>query len=66
MSDKATSKPDWKDAPEWARWMARDADGEWRVFENQPSPDLEAGIHRPNGGRHMPLKPWAESAEKRS
>lgn len=23
------NKPDWKDAPEWANWLAQDKDGEW-------------------------------------
>lgn len=30
------NKPDWKDAPEWARYMAMDEDGEWYWFENKP------------------------------
>lgn len=29
-------KPDWKDAPEWAKWLAMDEDGEWFWFENKP------------------------------
>lgn len=31
------TKPDWKDAPEWARWTAMDPDGHWYWFEQQPS-----------------------------
>lgn len=30
------SKPDWKDAPEWANWLAQDADGEWNWFQFEP------------------------------
>lgn len=30
-------KPDWKDAPEWAQWLARDNDGDYWWFENTPS-----------------------------
>lgn len=60
-----STKPDWKDAPEWANWMARDKDGEWRVFENEPQMDDSAGIYRPNNGRHMPLKHWTETKERR-
>lgn len=22
-------KPDWKEAPEWANWLAQDSDGKW-------------------------------------
>ena len=29
-------KPDWKDAPEWAEWLAMDEDGLWGWFEKQP------------------------------
>ena len=29
------SKPDWKDAPEWAMWLAADDDG-WTWFEKEP------------------------------
>lgn len=29
-------KPDWKDAPEWANWMAMDEDGEWFWYEHRP------------------------------
>jgi hypothetical protein len=29
-------KPDWKDAPEWANWLAQDKDGHWYWFEKLP------------------------------
>jgi len=29
-------KPDWKDAPEWANWLAMDDDGEWYWYEIEP------------------------------
>ena len=29
-------KPDWKDAPEWAQWLAMDRDGKWTWFEDEP------------------------------
>ncbi len=29
-------KPDWKDAPEWANWMAMDCDGEWYWYADVP------------------------------
>lgn len=28
------SKPDWKDAPDWANWLAQEADGQWWWFEH--------------------------------
>jgi hypothetical protein len=30
-------KPDWKDAPEWATWLAMDDDGEGYFYEDPPS-----------------------------
>lgn len=30
------SKPDWKDAPKWANWVALNASGEWAWFEFEP------------------------------
>ena len=32
-------KPDWKDAPQWAQWLAQDWDGTWAWFEKKPIPD---------------------------
>ena len=29
-------KPDWKNAPEWANYLAMDTDSSWWWFEKQP------------------------------
>lgn len=29
-------KPDWKDAPEWAQWLAQDSDGDWWWYAVEP------------------------------
>lgn len=29
-------KPDWKDAPEWAKHLAMDGDGEWYWYSHLP------------------------------
>ena len=29
-------KPDWSEAPEWARYLAQDKDSEWYWFESEP------------------------------
>jgi hypothetical protein len=29
-------KPDWKDAPAWAMWLAQDKVGEWYFYEALP------------------------------
>lgn len=33
------SKPDWKDAPDWANYTARDEDGAWWWYEELPRPN---------------------------
>jgi hypothetical protein len=30
-------KPDWKDAPEWAKWLGMDDNGEWYWFREKPT-----------------------------
>jgi hypothetical protein len=37
------SKPDWKDAPKWANWLAMDGDGQWWWYEDEPK--LEDDIY---------------------
>lgn len=34
------SKPDWKDAPEWAQWLAQDSCGAWWWFKRKPEPQF--------------------------
>ncbi len=29
-------KPDWKDAPDWAQWVARDESGRWYWYQDEP------------------------------
>ena len=43
-------KPSWKDAPEWAQWLAMDEDDEWYWFEREPVMGRN-GIWRADGGR---------------
>lgn len=31
-------KPDWKDAPDWANYLAMDAGGIWRWHRKEPKP----------------------------
>jgi hypothetical protein len=33
---KLDGKPDWKDAPNWANYLAQDEDGSWWFFLNEP------------------------------
>jgi len=60
------SKPDWKDAPEWANWLAKDEDGCWYWFEFKPSADDNFWS---NDGKRYELasrdRGWRESLERR-
>ena len=33
-------KPDWDDAPEWAKYLAQDECGTWRWYMFQPWPEV--------------------------
>lgn len=35
--------PDWKDAPEWANWLAMDEGDRWYWFANVPHYDSATG-----------------------
>lgn len=34
-----SGKPDWRDAPDWAQWLALDPDGSWFWYEVEPNWD---------------------------
>lgn len=46
------NKPAWKDAPEWAKYLAMDADGTWWWYESAPKTNIAY------------LKWWSYSAGK--
>lgn len=70
MSDNG--KPDWKDAPEYANWLAQDQDGSWWWYEKLPDPLKGSdgdGVWR-FGGRCEkvgvePNEGWRETLEQR-
>jgi hypothetical protein len=48
------SKPDWKDAPEWARYLAMDEFGVWWWFEYKPNyGQTHSTYWGHNGGGHI-------------
>ena len=59
-------KPDWKDAPEWANYLAMDEDGQWFWYENRPKLDslewLDCTRFQPASGTGTS---WKDSLEKR-
>lgn len=30
-------KPEWSDAPAWAKWLARDPNGDWNWYDERPT-----------------------------
>lgn len=69
------SKPNWKDARNWAGWLAQDGDGEWCFFEfepfKHPNTSNEVWIEPTDAGRFEmgfsddPNPLWHETLEKR-
>ncbi len=61
-------KPDWKDAPPWAQFLAMDRDGEWYWFELEPCEGDESWL-RPYGTGNVLLAardlPWRDTLEPR-
>lgn len=71
-------KPDWKDAPSWARWLACNFHGHWVWFSHKPRAMLKtnswkvldllnhdaisAGLQY---SESLPYRRWKESLEKR-
>lgn len=65
-------KPDWKDAPKWAQWLAMDKNGLWVWFENKPQTfsGITVWANATNGGRHALAKiknpnNWRKTLESR-
>lgn len=68
------SKPDWKDAPEWAQWVACDCTGQWWWFSVKPIAlnwiwdieDLNGLVDCPDVGYPVQRnKNWRETLERR-
>ena len=58
-------KPDWKDAPEWANWLAMEEDGSWYWHENKPIlGNVMWFVNGKYGEATLGLK-WRESLEQR-
>lgn len=58
------NKPDWKDAPEWAQYLAMDADGAWYWYELRPIALRDSWA--PNGRSQLAaIQPWLSSLESR-
>jgi hypothetical protein len=62
-------KPDWKDAPEWANYLAQDKNGEWTWFSHKPVAEWSRWNYFQSGARHaqapLIVENWKETLEKR-
>jgi len=63
-------KPDWKDAPEWAEWLALDGRGEWCWHEKAPSISTFRQVWFNDGEKEFAAtdlseQDWKESLERR-
>lgn len=64
------TKPDWKDAPDWADWLAQDKDGEWFWYDLQPNLNFSRDsweVHM-DGDCQMAkenIENWMDTLEKR-
>jgi hypothetical protein len=59
-------KPDWKDAPEWARYLAMDKNGSWLWYENEPTPNSTLWESHGQYARAIaPKIDWLQSLEPR-
>lgn len=63
------SKPDWKDAPDWANYLSREPGGEWYWSETKPKVHCD-GFWETEIGRWECANPdwendWYETLEER-
>lgn len=58
-------RPNWKDAPEWANFVAMDDNKDWYWFEFTPIWDSTRGQWMPSSGRWYGVYSGQDSLEKR-
>ena len=64
------NKPSWDDAPDLARWVAQDCDGEWYFYEHKPTPVNDTSFVCNLGSESYSTKgeviiPWQDTLEER-
>lgn len=63
--------PCWETAPSWARYLAKDADGDWFWFSHQPAFHKRSKVWRVSIGQAelamvgTPSKSWRRSLKQR-
>lgn len=65
------NKPDWAGAPEWAKYLAQDKNGDWYWYENAPDSEYlqDSWVVGPDEGRFQEamtaFESWKNSLEER-
>jgi hypothetical protein len=59
-------KPNWENAPEWAQWLAQDADGQWCWFRHKPLKESEPAMWNNNLSLSVKGQPQWQRASKQS
>lgn len=61
------NKPSWKDAPEWAGWMAQDSYGGWWFYRNEPTltSQVWSGVDRYFSKSGGVIGDWRDTLEMR-
>ena len=63
-------KPNWNDAPEWASYLARDKNGTWFWYENEPTgfnadDEWNCGEGKAEMAHNNSHSDWKETLEER-
>lgn len=56
-------KPDWCDAPDWAKFLAQNDDGQWFWYEKKPSKSRGMGYFFAENGGEYEEAGWADDWE---
>ena len=72
-ADRLRGKPDWKDAPVWAQWLAQDSYGDWYWYPRQENPPMQSTVGFVNKSAHRcknacsgkVIGDWRNTLEKR-
>lgn len=63
------SKPNWKDAPKRANWLAQDSDGCWNWYPTEPRPLASIWMDRKHDWEFachgVVIGSWKETLERR-
>jgi hypothetical protein len=63
---KLDGKPDWKDAPDWANYLAKDVNGSWWWYEKKPKAEGSLWMKEKGSDQsNVICKNWRKTLESR-